>query len=259
MAFRGLVAVKRAIDYSVKIRVRPDKKGVETQNVKISMNPFCEIALEEALRLKEKGVLAEVVAVSVGNEKSQDILRQALAMGADRGILINAGDVDIFPLQIAKLLAYLTRREKSDLVLLGKQSIDGDHHQTGQILAGLLGWPMATCASKVVAEGGSNYFRIDREVEIGTETVRLSLPAVITADLRLNEPRFATLPNLMKAKKKPLEILTMQAVAASDTLLDLSPQLEIVAVEEPPKRKAGVMVKSVDELLSKLRDEAKVL
>jgi electron transfer flavoprotein beta subunit len=252
---RALVAVKRAIDYSVKIRVRPDNLGVETQNVKMSMNPFCEIALEEALRLKEKGFLNEVVAVSVGSEKSQEVLRQALAMGADRGVLVSSGDMDVFPLQVARILQFLVTRENSDLVLLGKQSIDGDNHQTGQILAGILNWPMATCISKIESEISSSNFRVHREVDAGTEVVQLSLPAVLTADLRLNEPRFATLPNLMKAKKKPLEILKISDLPAEIKHTDM----EVLRVEEPPKRKSGVVVKSVDELLQKLREEAKVL
>jgi electron transfer flavoprotein beta subunit len=252
---RGLVAVKRAIDYSVKIRVRPDGRGVETQNVKMSMNPFCEIALEEALRLKERGVLKEVVAVSVGHEKAQETLRQALAMGADRAVLVTSAETsDIFPLQVARILEFLVKRENAELVLLGKQSIDGDHHQTGQLLAGLLNWPMATCISKVL-EISAQHLRVEREVDLGTEVVRLSLPAVITADLRLNEPRFATLPNLMKAKKKPLEILKISDLP--DAVNEAG--LEVLKVEEPPKRKAGVRVKSVDELLDKLRNEAKVL
>ena len=241
--------MKRAIDYSVKIRVRPDQLGVETQNVKMSMNPFCEIALEEALRLKEKGFLTEVIAVSVGGERSQEVLRQALAMGADRGVLVQT-DSEIFPLQVARVLEFLVKRDLPELVLLGKQSIDGDHHQTGHLLAGLLNWPAVSCVSEI-----STNFQVQREVDLGTETVRLTLPAVVTADLRLNEPRFATLPNLMKAKKKPLEILKISDLPAQCSKADL----EVIKVEEPPKRKAGVIVKTVDELLDKLRNHAKVL
>ena len=259
---RGLVAVKRAIDYSVKIRVRSDKLGVETSNVKMSMNPFCEIALEEALRLKEKGFLKEVVAVTVGTEKSQEILRQALAMGADRAVLVTSasqsGIAEIFPLQIAHILKFLVQRDSADLVLLGKQSIDGDNHQTGAILAGLLNWPMASCISNIhKSEISSSNFRVDREVDAGVETLLLSLPAVLTADLRLNQPRFATLPNLMKAKKKPLEILSLADLPASAR--ESSSLLEVLRVEGPPARKPGVKVAAVDELLDDLRNQSKVL
>jgi electron transfer flavoprotein beta subunit len=246
-----LVPVKRVVDYNVKIRVKPDGSGVDTANVKMSMNPFDEIAVEEAIRLKEAGVASEVIVVSCGVAQCQETLRAAMAMGADRGILVQT-DVELQPLAVAKLLKAVVEKEQPGLVIAGKQAIDDDANQTGQMLAALLGWPQATFASKVeIADGRA---RVTREVDGGLETVELPLPAVITTDLRLNEPRFATLPNIMKAKKKPIDTLTPEALG-----VDVTPRLATLKVEEPPKRKAGVMVGSVDELIEKLRNEAKVI
>ncbi|MBP6999017.1 MAG: electron transfer flavoprotein subunit beta/FixA family protein [Tepidiphilus sp.] len=246
-----LVPVKRVVDYNVKIRVKPDGSGVDTANVKMSMNPFDEIAVEEAIRLKEAGVASEVIVVSCGVAQCQETLRAAMAMGADRGILVQT-DVELQPLAVAKLLKAVVEKEQPGLVIAGKQAIDDDANQTGQMLAALLGWPQATFASKVeIADGRA---RVTREVDGGLETVELPLPAVITTDLRLNEPRFATLPNIMKAKKKPVDTLTPEALG-----VDVTPRLATLKVEEPPKRKAGVMVGSVDELIEKLRNEAKVI
>jgi electron transfer flavoprotein beta subunit len=246
-----LVPVKRVVDYNVKIRVKPDGSGVDTANVKMSMNPFDEIAVEEAIRLKEAGVASEVIVVSCGVAQCQETLRAAMAMGADRGILVQT-DVELQPLAVAKLLKAVVEKEQPGLVIAGKQAIDDDANQTGQMLAALLGWPQATFASKVeIADGRA---RVTREVDGGLETLELPLPAVITTDLRLNEPRFATLPNIMKAKKKPIDTLTPEALG-----VDVTPRLATLKVEEPPKRKAGVMVGSVDELIEKLRNEAKVI
>ena len=248
---KSLVPVKRVVDYNVKIRVKPDGSGVDTANVKMSMNPFDEIAVEEAIRLKEAGVASEVIVVSCGVAQCQETLRAAMAMGADRGILVQT-DVELQPLAVAKLLKAVVEKEQPGLVIAGKQAIDDDANQTGQMLAALLGWPQATFASKVeIADGRA---RVTREVDGGLETVELPLPAVITTDLRLNEPRFATLPNIMKAKKKPVDTLTPEALG-----VDVTPRLATLKVEEPPKRKAGVMVGSVDELIEKLRNEAKVI
>jgi electron transfer flavoprotein beta subunit len=246
-----LVPVKRVVDYNVKIRVKPDGSGVDTANVKMSMNPFDEIAVEEAIRLKEAGVASEVVAVSCGVAQCQETLRAAMAMGADRGILVQT-DVELQPLAVAKLLKAVVEKEQPGLVIAGKQALDDDANQTGQMLAALLGWPQATFASKVVVSDGK--LTVTREVDGGLETLELPLPAVITTDLRLNEPRFATLPNIMKAKKKPIDTLTPEALG-----VDVTPRLVTLKVEEPPKRKAGVMVGSVDELIEKLRNEAKVI
>ena len=246
-----LVAVKRVIDYNVKIRVKADGSGVETANVKMSMNPFDEIAVEEAVRLKEKGVATEVIAVTVGTPQAQDILRTAMAIGADRAILVQAeGDVE--PLTVAKTLQALATKEQVDLVILGKQAIDDDSNQTGQMLAALLGWPQATFASKV--EPGAGMVTVTREVDGGHETLQLALPAVVTTDLRLNEPRYASLPNIMKAKKKPLD-----SVMLADLGIENRIRLKVLHVAEPPKRHGGVMVESVAALVAKLRDEAKVL
>jgi len=246
-----LVPVKRVVDYNVKIRVRADQTGVETANVKMSMNPFDEIAVEEAVRLKEKGVAAEIVAVSAGSAASAETIRTALAMGADRGILIET-EVELQPLAVAKLLRAIVARESPRLVVMGKQAIDDDMNATGQMLAALLGWPQGTFASKVaVAEGR---VAVTREVDGGLETVELALPAVITADLRLNEPRYASLPNIMKARKKPIETLSPAALG-----VDVTPRLAVLKVEEPPRRKAGAKVGSVAELVQKLRTEAKVI
>jgi electron transfer flavoprotein beta subunit len=246
-----LVAVKRVIDFNVKVRVKADGTGVETANVKMSMNPFDEIGVEEAVRLKEAGKATEVVAVSLGPTQCQETIRTALAMGADRGVHV-ATDVELQPLAVAKLLKAVVDKEQPQLVILGKQAIDDDANQTGQMLAGLLGWPQGTFASKILPENGS--LKVTREVDGGLETVILKLPAVITTDLRLNEPRYASLPNIMKAKKKPIDQLTPEALG-----VDPSPRLKTLKVVEPPKRKSGVKVSSVAELVDKLRNEAKVI
>jgi electron transfer flavoprotein beta subunit len=246
-----LVAVKRVIDANVKVRVKADNSGVETANVKMAMNPFCEIAVEEAVRMKEAGTVTEIVAVSCGGPQCQETLRTALAMGADRGIHVQS-DLELQPLGVAKLLKAVAEKEQPRLVILGKQAIDDDSNQTGQMLAGLLGWAQGTFASKLAVEG--EQIRVKREVDGGLETVLLKLPAVITTDLRLNEPRYASLPNIMKAKKKPIEALTPDALG-----VDAAPRLKLLKVVEPPKRKSGVKVKSVAELVEKLRSEAKVI
>jgi len=249
---RILVGVKRVIDYGVKVRVRADKSGVEMENVKMSINPFCEIAMEEAMRLKEGGHAAEVVAVSIGPEKAVDTLRHAMAMGADRAVHVLAETEGMVPLQVAKLLVAVAQKESPGLIILGKQAIDGDCNQTGQMLSALLGWPQATFASKMTVADGGAKAEVVREVDGGLETVGLRLPAVVTTDLRLNEPRYATLPNIMKAKKKKVDKLT-----PADLGVDLAPRVKQLLVEEPPKRKAGVKVTSVDELFDKLANEAK--
>ncbi|MDH4180956.1 MAG: electron transfer flavoprotein subunit beta/FixA family protein [Betaproteobacteria bacterium] len=246
-----LVPVKRVIDYNVKVRVKPDGSGVDTANVKMSMNPFDEIAVEEAVRLREKGAAAEIVAVSCGAAACQETLRTALALGADRAILVES-DADLQPLAVAKLLAAVVAREQPQLVILGKQAIDDDSNQVGQMLAALLDWPQATFASKVEVSGGT--LVVKREVDGGLETVEMALPAVVTADLRLNEPRYATLPNIMKAKKKPLDTLKPDALG-----VDVTPRTVTLSVAEPPKRKGGGLVADVKELVAKLRNEAKVL
>ena len=248
-----LVPVKRVVDYNVKIRVKPDGSGVELANVKMSMNPFDEIAVEEALRLREAGTATEVVAVSIGPPKAQETIRTALAMGADRGILIDVGEgTTVEPLAVAKLLAAVVKEEEPGLVILGKQAIDDDCNQTGQMLAALLGWSQATFASKLVIEGASAL--VTREVDGGLETLKVTMPAIVTTDLRLNEPRYASLPNIMKAKKKPLD-----TKAPSDYGVDIAPRLKVETTTEPPTRKAGVKVESVAELVAKLKDEAGVL
>ncbi|MCB4821875.1 electron transfer flavoprotein subunit beta/FixA family protein [Roseicella aerolata] len=246
-----LVPVKRVVDYNVKVRVKADGTGVETANVKMSMNPFDEIAVEEAVRLKEKGVATEIIAISAGPSACQEQIRTALAMGADRGILIEHDGV-LEPLAVAKLLKAVIAKESPDLVILGKQAIDDDMNATGQMLAALLGWPQGTYISKVEpADGG---LKITREVDGGLEMLQLKLPAIVTTDLRLNEPRYASLPNIMKARKKPIETLK-----PADLGVDVSPRLTVVKVEEPPKRQAGKKVGSVQELVEKLRNEAKVI
>jgi electron transfer flavoprotein beta subunit len=246
-----LVGVKRVIDYNVKVRVKADGTGVETANVKMSMNPFDEIGVEEAVRLKEKGIATEIVAVSMGPAASQETLRTALAMGADRGILVQT-DAELQPLAVAKLFKAIAEREAPQLVIVGKQAIDDDSNQTGQMLAALLGWSQGTFASKVApVEGG---LEVTREVDGGLETLALRLPAVVTTDLRLNEPRYASLPNIMKAKKKPIETLTPEALG-----VDAAPRLVTLKVAEPAKRLAGVKVKDVGELVDKLKNEAKVI
>ena len=246
-----LVAVKRVIDANVKVRVKADQTGVETANVKMAMNPFCEIAVEEAVRLKEAGNAGEIVAVSVGPAACSETVRTALAMGADRGIVVEA-PAETEPLAVAKILKAIAAREAPGLIMLGKQAIDNDCNQTGQMLAALLGWGQGTFASKLVFEG--NKIRVTREVDGGLETLFLKLPAVVTTDLRLNTPRYASLPNIMKAKKKPIENLT-----PGDLGVDIAPRLEILKVAEPPKRSAGVRVANVADLVSRLRNEAKVI
>ncbi len=246
-----LVAVKRVIDYNVKIRVKNDKSGVETANVKMSMNPFDEIAVEEAVRLKEAGAAKEIIAVSMGVQACQETLRTAFAMGADRGILVRHDDV-LEPLAVAKILARVVEAENPDLVILGKQAIDDDSNQTGQMLAALLGWPQGTFASKVTPDGGE--VEVTREVDGGLETVALSLPAVVTTDLRLNEPRYASLPNIMRAKRKPIAVQT-----PADYGIDVTPRLETLSVTEPPKREAGVKVADVEELVTRLREDTGVI
>jgi electron transfer flavoprotein beta subunit len=246
-----LVPVKRVVDFNVKVRVRPDGSGVDTANVKMSMNPFDEIAVEEAVRLKEKGIVTEIVAVSCGVTACQETLRTALAIGADRAILVET-DVELQPLAVAKLLQAIAVKEKPPLVILGKQAIDDDANQTGQMLAALLDWPQATFASKIDIAGGTA--TVKREIDGGLETVAMALPAVITTDLRLNEPRYATLPNIMKAKKKPLDVVKPDALG-----VDVSPRLTTLKVVEPPKRKGGGKVADAKELVAKLRNEAKVI
>jgi electron transfer flavoprotein beta subunit len=246
-----LVPVKRVVDYNVKVRVKSDGTGVETANVKMSMNPFDEIAVEEAVRLKEKGVATEIVAVSIGVAACAEQIRTALAMGADRGILVEH-DGALEPLAVAKILKALVAKEQPQLVILGKQAIDDDMNATGQMLAALLGWPQGTFASKV--ELGDGKATVTREVDGGLETVALTLPAVVTTDLRLNEPRYASLPNIMKARKKPIE-----TVKPADLGVDPAPRLTVLKVEDPPKRQAGRKVGSVQELVDKLRNEAKVI
>ena len=248
---KALVAVKRVIDYNVKIRVKADLSGVETANVKMSMNPFDEIAVEEALRLREKGVVEEVIAVSLGAAPCQETIRTALAMGADRGVLVET-NAELQPLAVAKLLKAVILQEGPEIVIIGKQAIDDDCNQTGQMLSALLGWPQATFASKLVIEGG--HAEVTREVDGGLETVRIKLPAVVTTDLRLNEPRYASLPNIMKAKKKPILTTTPEALG-----VDVSPRLAVLKVEEPPKRQGGKKVQSVAELVDKLKLEARVI
>ena len=248
---KALVAVKRVVDFNVKVRVKADGTGVETANVKMSMNPFDEIAVEEAVRLKEAGLVKEIVAVSCGLTACQETLRTALAIGADRAILVET-DVELQPLAVAKLLKAVAQKESPDLVILGKQAIDDDCNQTGQMVAALLGWPQATFASKIrIAEGRAE---VTREVDGGLDTISIKLPAVITTDLRLNEPRYVTLPNIMKAKKKTLEILKPDALG-----VDVAPRLQTLKVVEPAKRKAGSKVPDAKALVDKLRNEAKVI
>jgi electron transfer flavoprotein beta subunit len=246
-----LVPVKRVVDYNVKVRVKSDGAGVETANVKMSMNPFDEIAVEEAVRLKEAGVAAEIVVVSVGPAACQETLRTALAIGADRAILVETA-ADAQPLSVAKILKAIVDKESPRLAILGKQAIDDDSNQTGQMLAALLGWSQATFASKVAIDGEKA--QVTREVDGGLETLAIRLPAIVTTDLRLNEPRYVTLPNIMKAKKKPLETVTPESLG-----VDVTPRLRILKVTEPPRRSAGKQVKSVGELVDKLRNEAKVI
>ncbi len=246
-----LVPVKRVVDFNVKIRVKPDGSGVELANIKMSMNPFDEIAVEEAIRLKEAGKATEIVAISIGPQQASETIRTALAMGADRGILVKA-DGAVEPLAVAKILKGVVEAEQPGLVIMGKQAIDDDCNQTGQMLAALLDWPQGTFASKLVIEDGG--MLVTREVDGGLQTVRLKAPAIVTSDLRLNEPRYASLPNIMKAKKKPIDEKT-----PADYGVDTKPRLEVVKTAEPPGRKAGVKVGSVAELVGKLKDEAGVI
>jgi electron transfer flavoprotein beta subunit len=246
-----LVPVKRVIDYNVKARVKPDQTGVDLANVKMSMNPFCEIAVEEAVRLREKGAATEVVAVSIGPQQAQETLRTALAMGADRAILVQTTD-DLEPLAVAKVLKAVVGEESPDLVIMGKQAIDGDNNAVGQMLATLLDWPQATFASEVAIAGGKA--KVTREVDGGLQTLEVDLPAVVTADLRLNEPRYASLPNIMKAKKKELAVKELAAVG-----VDTAPRLKVVKVTEPPKRAGGIKVETAADLVAKLKNEAGVL
>jgi electron transfer flavoprotein beta subunit len=246
-----LVTVKRVIDYNVQIRVKSDRSGVETENVKMSMNPPDENAVEEALRIKEAGKADEVIVISVGEEKSQETIRTALAMGADRGILVRA-DSNLEPLAVAKVLQKIIEKENPKMVLLGKQAIDDDCNQTGQMLSALLGWEQGAFVSKIEIDGNS--VSITREIDEGLEMLKLSLPVIVTCDLRLNEPRYASLPNIMKAKKKPIDLLNVE-----DLGVDTSPRIKQIKVEEPPKREKGIMVKDVAELVQKLKHEAKVI
>ncbi|KAK1315428.1 hypothetical protein QJS10_CPA06g00264 [Acorus calamus] len=249
-----MVAVKRVVDYAVKIRVKPDKSGVDTTNVKMSMNPFCEIALEEALRIKESGAASEVIAVSAGPAQSAETLRTGLAMGADRAIHVETGGAALHPISVARILQALVEAEKPGLLILGKQAIDDDCNQTGQMVTGLLKWPQGTFASKVILDKERQVATVEREVDGGLETLCLNLPAVITTDLRLNQPRYATLPNIMKAKSKVIKKVTPE-----DLNVEIKSDLEVVQISEPPKRKAGIILSSVDELIDKLKNEARVL
>ena len=246
-----IVPVKRVIDANIKVRVRMDGSGVELNNVKMSMNPFCEIAVEESIRFKEAGKADEIIVVAAGPQQSQETLRNGLAMGADRGILIQT-DVDLEPLAIAKLLKAVVEREQPGIVLMGKQAVDNDNNQTGQMLSAMLNWSLGTFVSKIEIEDDS--FNVVREVDGGLETVRLSRPSVITVDLRLNEPRYASLPNIMKARRKEIEVLT-----PDDLGIDVTPRVTVLEVTEPPARNAGVRVQSAEELIDKLKNEAKVL
>ena len=246
-----LVAIKRVVDPNVKVRVKADGSGVETANLKMAMNPFCEIAVEQAVRMKEAGSVTEIVAVSIGVPQCQETLRTALAMGADRGILVET-DVEVQPLAVAKALKAIVAKENPELVIMGKQAIDDEYNQSGQMLAALLGWPQAAFISKITLSG--DHADITREVDGGLENLTIKMPAVVTADLRLNEPRYVTLPNIMKAKKKPLEVIKADALG-----IDVAPRLTTVKVLEPPKRGAGVKVADVAELVNKLKNEAKVI
>ena len=246
-----LVAVKRVVDYNVKVRTKSDKTGVELANVKMSMNPFDEIAVEEAIRLREAGTASEVVAISMGEAKCTETIRTAMAMGADRGIHVLT-EAELQPLSVAKLLVALAKKESPDLIILGKQAIDGDNNQTGQMLAALLDYPQATNASEVVIEDSS--VKVTREIDGGLQTLELTIPAIITTDLRLNEPRYASLPNIMKAKKKELNV-----ISASEMDIDINSRTELLSVELPPSREAGIIVETVDQLVDKLKNEAKVI
>ena len=247
-----LVTVKRVIDPYVKVRVKSDGSGVETANIKMTMNPFCEISVEQAVRMKEAGVVSEILAVSIGIPQCQETLRTAMAMGADRGILVDTGAAEIQPLAVAKLLKAIIAKESPQLVIMGKQAIDDDANQSGQMLAGLMGWPQATFISNITVNGDSA--EVTREIDGGLEKLAIKLPAVVTTDLRLNEPRYVTLPNIMKAKKKPLEVLKPDALG-----VDITPRLKTLKVVEPPRRSAGVKVADVKELIAKLKTEARII
>ena len=246
-----LVAVKRVVDYNVKIKVKSDNSGVDLENVKMSMNPFDEIAVEEAVRLKEKKICNEITAISIGSAKSEETLRTALAVGADNGILVETEE-DIQPLEVAKILKEVIKKNSPDLVLMGKQAIDDDSNQTGQMLSALLGWPQGTFASKLEINGKK--INVTREIDGGLETLSMELPAIVTTDLRLNEPRYASLPNIMKAKQKPIEKIT-----PSDLNIEIKQRLKTLKVTEPPKKESGIKIDSVQELISKLHDEEKVI
>lgn len=246
-----LVCVKRVIDYNVKIRVKADKSGVETENVKMSMNPFDEIAVEEAVKMKEKGIANEIVVASIGKSSCQETIRSGLAMGGDRGIHVVSED-DLEPLAVTKVLLKLIDNEKPDIVLMGKQAIDDDSNQTGQMLSALSGFSQATFASKVEKDG--SFLNVTREIDGGLETLKVSIPCIITTDLRLNEPRYASLPNIMKARQKKIE-----QIEISSMNLNINPRLKVVEVNDPPARKSGIMVKDIDELIQKLKNEAKVI
>jgi electron transfer flavoprotein beta subunit len=250
-SMKALVAVKRVVDYNVKVRVKADNSGVELANVKMAINPFCEIAVEEAVRLKEKGIVTEIVVVSIGPKEAQEQIRTALALGADRGILVETG-AEVQPLAVAKLLKAICDQEQPQLVILGKQAIDDDNNQTGQMLAALAGYAQGTFASMVKVDGGKAV--VTREIDGGFQTVELNLPAVVTTDLRLNEPRYAALPNIMKAKKKPLDVKT-----PADFGVDVTPRVKTLKVNPPAERSAGIKVKTVEELVAKLKNEAKVI
>ena len=251
MIMKILVPVKRVVDYNVKIKVKSDNSGVDLENVKMSMNPFDEIAIEEAVRLKEKKLCDEITAISIGSAKSEETLRTALAVGADKGILVETEE-EVQPLEVAKILKEIIKKNNPDLVLMGKQAIDDDSNQTGQMLSAILGWPQGTFASKLEINGKK--LNVTREIDGGLETLGMELPAIITTDLRLNEPRYASLPNIMKAKKKPLETISCEELG-----VDVSPRTETLKVSPPPERAAGIIVESIDELVEKLKNEAKVI
>ena len=246
-----LVPIKRVVDYNVKVRPKADESGVDLNNVKMAINPFCEIAVEEAVRLKEAGSATEIIAVTVGAENAQEQLRTALALGADRAILVET-DLEVEPLGISKVLKAVVEKESPDLIIMGKQAIDGDNNQTGQMLAALMNYPQATFASELKIEGEKAV--VTREVDGGLQTISINLPAVVTSDLRLNEPRYASLPNIMKAKQKPLEV-----IKSDDLGVDLNPRISTLKVSPPPEREAGIIVESVDQLVEKLKNEAKVI
>ena len=246
-----LVPIKRVVDYNVKVRPKADESGVDLNNVKMAINPFCEIAVEEAVRLKEAGSASEIIAVTVGAENAQEQLRTALALGADRAILVET-DLEVEPLGVSKVLKAIVEKESPNLIVMGKQAIDGDNNQTGQMLAALMNYPQATFASELKIEGEKAV--VTREVDGGLQTISINLPAVVTSDLRLNEPRYASLPNIMKAKQKPLEI-----IKADDLGVDLNPRISTLKVSPPPEREAGIIVESVDQLVEKLKNEAKVI